>query len=170
MVSGLPGTGKSALAEGLATRLRMVHLAIDVVEEAMLAAGQPPGRTTGVAAYDVAGAVAAANLALGSDVCVDAVNDSELARETWRRSAARSGAALHFLLTSCADPHEHRRRLEGRRRPFTQVAEPTWADVQRRAQRYETWTDPHDVIDTMQPAAVALEAALKAVDRDRQRH
>jgi predicted kinase len=167
VVSGLPGTGKSAVAEGLAARLRMVHLAIDVVEEAMLTAGQARGWTTGVAAYEVAGSVAAANLALGNDVCVDAVNDSEPARDTWRRSAAQGSARLHFLVTACSDPREHRRRLEGRKRPFEQVAEPTWSDVQRRAEQYATWTDPYDLLDTMQPPAVVLQAALQAIGRDR---
>jgi predicted kinase len=145
----------------------MVHLAIDVVEEAMLAAGQPPGRTTGVAAYEVAGSVAAANLALGSDVCVDAVNDSELARG--RGVAQPPGAARRCASSSppVPTPREHRRRLEGRTRPFTFVVEPTWADVRRRAQHDEPWTDPHDVIDTMLSPAVALEAAVRAIGRHR---
>jgi predicted kinase len=39
VVSGLPGTGKSAVAEGLAARLKAVHLAIDPIEDALLDAG-----------------------------------------------------------------------------------------------------------------------------------
>jgi hypothetical protein len=47
------------------------------------------------------------------------------------------------------------------------VAEPTWSDVQRRAEQYATWTDPYDLLDTMQPPAVVLQAALQAIGRDR---
>src|SRR4051794_7903574 len=87
VVSGLPGTAKSAVAGVLARRLGAPHLSIDVVEEALLAAGCPSGWTTGVAAYEAVGALAAENLALGLPVVVDAVNDSDAARQTWRTAA-----------------------------------------------------------------------------------
>jgi len=93
VISGLPGTGKTAVAAGVAARLRAVHLSIDTVEDAMLGAGLAPGWQTGVAAYEATRAAAEQNLALGRDVVVDAVNDSEPARQTWRRAAERAAAA-----------------------------------------------------------------------------
>lgn len=88
VISGLPGIGKSAVASAVAQRLEAVHLSIDPVEDAMLGAGVQQGWTTGVAAYEAVRVMAENNLALGRCVVVDAVNDSEAARDTWRRAAA----------------------------------------------------------------------------------
>ncbi|WP_115923773.1 AAA family ATPase [Calidifontibacter indicus] len=83
-ISGLPGVGKSSIAAAVASRDGAVHLSIDPVEESILACGLPSGWQVGVAAYEAVGAMAEQNLRLGRDVVVDAVNDSEEARQTWR--------------------------------------------------------------------------------------
>ena len=135
VLSGLPGTGKSAVAAGLATRWGAVHVSIDPIEEALIGSGLPPGWQTGVAAYEAARAVAEQNLALGLTVVVDAVNDSEPARDTWRAAAAATGSDLVFVLLALEDAVEHRRRLETRVRGLQNVPEPSWDDVKARAAR-----------------------------------
>ena len=139
VISGVPGVGKSAVAAELATRLAAVHLSIDPVEDAMLAAGLPAGWQTGVAAYEATRACAELNLTQGRVVVVDAVNDSEPARSTWRAAADRTSAPLVFVLLTCRDEAEHRRRLEGRVRGFGRLPEPTWSDVVERLASYEPW-------------------------------
>jgi predicted kinase len=106
VISGLPGTGKSAVAAGLAARSGAVHLSVDTIEDALLGAGLLPGWQTGVAAYEAAGAVAEQNLALGLTVVVDAVNDSEPARGTWRTAAAATDSVLVFLRLDARRPVE----------------------------------------------------------------
>ncbi|WP_338016557.1 AAA family ATPase [Nesterenkonia muleiensis] len=148
MISGLPGTGKSAVAERAAAALSAVHVSIDAVEEALLASGVQRGWTAGVAAYEAARAVAETSLRAGTDVVVDAVNDSEPARETWRRAARGADAELHFVVLICSDNTAHQSRLVGRNRGFEQVGEPSWEAVVQRQHDYAPWTDPHMVIDT----------------------
>jgi predicted kinase len=141
VVSGLPGTGKTAVAAELAARLGTVHLSVDPIEDALLGAGLPPSWETGVAAYEAARAVAEQNLALGLTVVVDAVNDSEPARQTWRAASAASRVRLAFVLLTLDDVGEHRRRLEGRVRQLVHVREPSWGDVVARAAAYAPWAD-----------------------------
>jgi predicted kinase len=159
VISGLPGTGKSAVAAELAARLGAVHLSIDPVEDALLGAGLPRSWETGVAAYEAARVMAEQNLALGASVVVDAVNDSEPARETWRMAAARTRAELAFVLLALDDEPEHRRRLESRRRDLAHVPEPTWDEVTARAAAYAPWPDGTCLrVDARRPVdAVALE-------------
>lgn len=152
VLSGLPGVGKSVVASLVAARLRAVHLSIDSVEEAMLATGLPPGWTTGVAAYEAVRAAAESNLTLGRTVVVDAVNDSEPARETWLRAAASTVADVHWILLCSSDLEEHSRRLDGRDRGFSFVAEPSWDDVRERAESYPPWPRPHLRIDSVDRA------------------
>jgi predicted kinase len=141
VVSGLPGVGKTTVAAAVARSLDGVHVSVDVVEDALLRAGLPSGRATGVAAYEACAAVAEQNLELGRLVVADAVNDSDAARETWRRAARQAQARLHFAVLEPPTADEHRRRLVGRTRGLTHVPEPTWCEVRRRSAAYEAWTD-----------------------------
>jgi len=81
------------------------------------------------------------NLRLGHDVVVDAVNDSEEARQTWRTAASRTGSHIEFVHLVISDVQEHERRLRGRDRGLAYVGEPTWADVQRQRDDYAAWSD-----------------------------
>ena len=81
------------------------------------------------------------NLALGRSVVVDAVNDSEPARDTWRAASANAGTDLTFVLLTLDDEVEHRRRLESRLRALGHVPEPSWDEVTARAAAYAPWAD-----------------------------
>ena len=158
VLSGLPGTGKSAVAAGLAARCGAVHLSIDPIEDALLRAGLPPGWQTGVAAYEVARAAAEQNLALGLTVVVDAVNDSEPARDTWRAAAAATGSDLVFVVLELDDAVEHRRRLETRLRDLEHVPEPSWDDVTARAAAYAPWAEGECLrVDARRPVEELVE-------------
>jgi predicted kinase len=163
VVSGLPGTGKTAVARGVSERLGATHLSIDLVEDALLGAGLAPGWTTGVAAYEAVRSVAENNLTLGRSVVVDAVNDSEAARDTWRRASASTGVPVNFVLLTLSDVGEHRRRLEGRQRGLSHVPEPTWEQVQARAGSFEPWVDVHAAIDATVPLGDLVQEVLGLV-------
>ncbi len=136
-----PGTGKTTLAAAIARRLGAVHISVDAVEEGLLRAGLEPGWTTGVGAYEAVRAAAEQNLRLGHTVVVDAVNDSDAARDTWRQAVANARRGLRFVMLHPPEVDEHRRRLHHRQRPFSRVAEPTWEQVCERARMYAPWSD-----------------------------
>jgi predicted kinase len=102
-------------------------------------------------------AAAEQNLALGWNVVIDAVNDSEPARQTWRHAAERAAVALRFVVLTCSNPEEQRRRLESRRRGLRHLPEPTWDRVESRASTYEPWTDQHILVDTYAPLETVIE-------------
>lgn len=153
VISGLPGVGKTSVAEIVAARTGSVHLSIDAVEESILACGLPRGWHVGVAAYEAVGTMAELNLRLGRSVIVDAVNDSEEARQTWRAAAACNESRIDFVHLVISDALEHERRLTSRDRGLTHVGEPTWADVQRRRVDYAAWVDRHVEIDASSATA-----------------
>ena len=63
-------------------------------------------------------------------------------RETWRRAVASTDASLHWVMITCSDADEHRRRLEDRERGLRFINEPTWDDVRDSAEKYAPWTHP----------------------------
>jgi predicted kinase len=129
VVSGLPGTGKTTVGEAVARRTRAVWLSVDDIEDALLGVGLPSDWTTGVAAYEAVAAAASKNLSLGHVVIVDAVNDSEPARDTWRRAADAASAPVVFVLLTPPPERQHRARLEERTRHLAHQSEPSWEHV-----------------------------------------
>ncbi|HEY1389071.1 MAG TPA: AAA family ATPase, partial [Ktedonobacterales bacterium] len=83
VLSGLPGSGKSAIAELLAQRLRLPIFSVDPIESAIVKAGIARSFETGLAAYLVAATLADEQLKLGSSVIIDAVNAEEEGKDVW---------------------------------------------------------------------------------------
>ena len=157
--AGLPGSGKSTLAEGLSRILSIPLFSIDPIEAAMWRAGL--ARTqTGIAAYNVAVALADEQLRLGHSVIVDAVNPVEAARAAWRRLAAKRRADLKIIECVCAKASVHRERIEARVRNIDGMPETTWAQVQGRRAEYEAWTGERLILDTSVAAPATLLAEV----------
>jgi predicted kinase len=103
---------------------------------------------TGIAAYDVAIALADEHLRLKHSVIVDAVNPIEAPRAVWRSLAAKHRADLKIIECVCADETMHRSRVEARVRNIEGMPELTWARVQARKAEYQAWTDARLIVDT----------------------
>ncbi|SER93023.1 Predicted kinase [Propionibacterium cyclohexanicum] len=148
-MAGLPGTGKSHLAEQLADRIHAVLLSVDPIESAMARAGLWHNEATGMAAYYAAQEMAHANLSLGRDVIVDAANYLLRGRQIWTELADQQHTDLVFLLTVCSDPGEHRRRVAERYRALPGIPEVTWDDVVKRNLETQMWgSEPRLAVDT----------------------
>ena len=161
VVAGLPGSGKSTMAVDLGRALRCAVLGVDQAEAAMWRAGVSPSGPTHHAAYLVVGALAAEQLALGHDVIVDAVNGPEQARAQWRDLAGQTGAELRFIVVECRDDRVYRDRVARRSRSIEGFPEPTWEGVLRRRAQFPPWTDERLVIDSVNPRAANIQAALE---------
>ncbi|MGL5809189.1 MAG: AAA family ATPase [Nocardioides sp.] len=151
VMAGLPGSGKSAVAERVARALGCPILSVDPIEAAMWRAGVGRDQPTGLAAYLVAESLAREQLLLGHDVIVDAVNDVEPARRQWRSLAASVARPWGFVEVFCGDEHEHRRRLAGRQRDIDGFPEPTWESVLERRIGFADWSDDRVRVDSMRP-------------------
>ncbi|MFB7592255.1 AAA family ATPase [Streptomyces sp. NPDC056169] len=160
VMAGLPGAGKSSVAEALGRELAAPVVSVDPIEAAMWRAGVAREQPTGLAAYVVAEAVADGVLALGQTVIIDAVNAVEEAREQWRLLAARHGVPVAFIEVVCSDTAVHRRRLEGRSRGIEGFQEPTWEAVERRREEFAPWSDHRLVLDSVIDLPSNVAAAL----------
>jgi predicted kinase len=143
--SGLPGTGKTAIAWELARRLDGVYLRIDSIEQAIRDSGVVAGPPDD-AGYRVGYAVAADNLRLGLNVIADCVNPLNITREAWAAVAAQVGAIAVNVEIVCSNVQEHRRRVETRVADIPGLNLPTWDEVV--ARDYQTWVSKRIVIDT----------------------
>ena len=145
VIGGLPATGKTSLATGLARVLDATYVRIDTIERAIRDA-TAGSDTPGTAGYVVAYAIAEENLRLGRIVVADGVNPVAPTRTAWRSVAQRASVPLVEVELICSDPIEHRQRVERRRAGVAGSNPPTWSDVL--AMDYEPWAGDRVVIDT----------------------
>lgn len=159
ILAGLPGTGKSTLAQRLSRAQQAVYLRIDTIEQALREAGCP---IDGPEGYLVACRLAADNLRLGLRVVVDSVNPIAVTRAAYREVAARAGVPFVEIEVICSNAAEHRARVESRATDIAGLRLPTWEEVVGRA--YEPWDTAPLVIDTagqtVEQSVAALERAL----------
>lgn len=141
--AGLPASGKTTLAQQLASDLNAVYLRIDSIEQALrdLCDLQVEGE-----GYRLAYRIAADNLRLGSNVVADSCNPIELTRREWESVAEAESVEFINVEVVCSDPVEHRRRAESRASSVPNLSLPTWDDII--AREYHEWTVPPVRIDT----------------------
>jgi|GEM_PF-1486698 len=161
VMAGLPGSGKSTVAEGIASSLQAPVVSVDPIEAAMWESGLKK-LETGIAAYAVARAITAENLKRGLTVIVDAVNPVEAARDMWRTLSAEKNVPLAFIEVQCADEAVHRSRIEARVRNITGMSEVKWTKVLERRREYEPWNQERLKLDSShQNASALIRSALK---------
>lgn len=158
IVYGLPGSGKSTVAESLAAKLSIPHFSVDPIESAILKSGLPRSFETGLAAYLVAEALAGEQLKCGLSAIIDAVSGVQEARDMWHNLARTHNATL--VIIECVLAREvHKQRIEARVRNMHGIPEVSWEDVENR--EYVSWQEERLVLDT---AGAHEENMQKALD------
>ena len=168
-MAGLPGSGKSTIAEIVGERLGIPVVSVDPIESAILGAGIDSDQPTGLAAYLVAETLAESVLLTGQSIIIDAVNAVDPAREQWVKLAARHGDAVRFIEVVCSDQDLHRARLEARSRNLPHVTEPTWHAVEQSLDEYSEWSGDSGTVeritlDSVETISENVQRALTFLD------
>jgi predicted kinase len=161
VVGGVPGTGKSTVAEHAARIVHGAVIAKDVVEATLWRSGIGRDQRSGFAGYEVLSSLAEAQLRVGGSAVLDSVAAYDRLRDGWRELAERNGARFVGVECVCSDERVHRARVDGRERGIPGWYELTWADVEEVRSRYEPWRAEHLVLDAVRPFEENL-AALAA--------
>lgn len=139
--SGLPGTGKSTLAQKLGRATGALWVRIDDIETALANCDMETDDLAD-AGYAAAQAIAASALTQGFDVIADCVNPIVLTREAWCQIG--QGHDVLKVQIICSDIPVHRDRVEARHKAQPEC--PDWVKVENRG--YEIWTDADLTVDT----------------------
>ena len=159
-MSGLPGAGKSALADAIGRGLGATVLSVDPIEAALWQAGIARDEPTGVAAYQVADVLAREQIRLGGAVVIDAVNGVEIARAQWRSIAADFDVPLRVVEVVCSDVELHQSRVAGRVRDLPGFPELTWSYVLEAKAEFEPWIDERLTVDSADDLEANISRAL----------
>ncbi len=145
--TGLPGTGKSSVAEAVARRFGIPVFAKDWLEAVLLQNEFTPASKTSSLGYELLTTLARRQLMLGQSVILDSVASTESIRASWRELADEFGAQRRIIECVCADENLHRRRLVSRQRGIPGWHELTWEDVQTVRGYYVPWQEPRLILD-----------------------
>lgn len=164
IISGLPGSGKTTVAEGLAKKLNLPIFAVDPIESSIIKADIKRSFETGLAAYLVAETLAAEQLKLGMSVIIDAVSPVKEARDMWHNLSNKYGAQL--IIVECVlDNNLHKKRVESRVRNLHGIPELTWSDVENRRKEYLKWEEERLILDTASDPKKNLDKAIEYILR-----
>ena len=161
--SGLPGAGKSALAEAVGRKLCIPVFAKDWLEAVLLRSKLVPAeaeKQLGSIGYDLLTVLAERQLKLEQSVILDSVASTESIRNTWRALGKKYNANWRVIECICSDVSIHRARLEQRQRNIPGWHELQWSDVEFVQSYYVPWDEEHLILDSVNPVDQNILATL----------
>lgn len=167
MFSGLPGTGKSALADATGRRLGIPVFAADWLLGSLTPFGGRHLDGLLDIGTEMLTTLAFRQLTLGQSAILDHPAENPADRTRWRTLAEAAGAEFRVVVCVCSDQPLHRSRLERRERGIPGWHQGgNWSNVQRRLAEFPPWTaaDAPAASDVLTVDAVRpLEENLAAV-------
>ena len=162
--SGLPGTGKTALAEFTGRTCHVPVFSVAWVIGALSPFGLLDRANRGPVAYSALTMLAQRQLDLGQSAVLDGMCGQESVREEWGLLAERYGSLFLPIECICSDARLHRRRIEARDENIPGWPDPGWEHVQEMRGRYEAWSIPRLVIDSVNPLSANQDAVLRYLE------
>ena len=148
--SGLPGTGKSMLAEAMGKVTGIPVFAKDWLEATLIRSeliASNPNKPLGSAGYQLLTMLAERQLMMGQSVILDSVASTQSIRNAWRELAEQYQAEYRVIECICSDESLHRSRLNQRQRNILGWHELEWFEVERVKGYYSPWAEEHLVLD-----------------------
>jgi predicted kinase len=142
VVCGVPGTGKSTLADGIGRALGIPVFAIDWLMGALTPfGGRDRGPELGDIGYELATTLAYRQLLLGQSAVIDSPAEGVDERERWRTLAESFDAGFDVIHCVCGDEATHATRLATRVRGIAGWHDGgSWQVVKPRRDAWVPWT------------------------------
>ena len=168
VVSGLPGTGKSTLADAAGRRLGWPVFSMDWVLGALMPFGILGPDNVAPVAYTLLERLARRQLMLDQSAIVECPSNAlgHDSRDVWSELAAAYDASFRPIECGFSDLELHRTRVETRHRDIPGWPSTVqWDNVQRMRETYLPWGVEHLAVDAVDPADRNLDLALDFIGR-----
>ncbi len=162
--TGMPGTGKTSIAEAVAREFGIPVFAKDWLEATLIRCELKPaenGPPLGSTGYQLLTTLAERQLRLGQSVILDSVASTLSIRAEWRILAQTYQAAWRVIECICSDEAAQRDRLVGRQRGIPGWHELDWSEVERVKAYYAPWEEERLILDAVNLLEDNIAAALR---------
>ena len=154
VLTGLPGTGKSTVANYVASVLACPVFCKDQLEATLWRSGIDQKEKSGYAAYELLTTLAEEQLRHSQSAVLDSVATYARIRAGWFHLASEYGAVLRVIECLCTDTGIHRARLEQRQRGIRGWPEVAWEEIEQIRARYEPLDGDRLILDAVDPPDV----------------
>jgi predicted kinase len=162
--SGVPGVGKSTLADAVGRRLGIPVFAVDWQLGALTPFGGRHFDDQFGIGYESLTTLAVRQLSLGQSAILDAPFEEVRSRDRLRSLADRAGARFTVVHCVCSDTSLHRERLASRDRGIPGWHNPGhWPNAEKRLAAFPPWPGDVLTVDSVQPLEHGVEQVLSAV-------
>lgn len=145
LVCGLPGTGKSTLAEFIAEKLHLPLFSKDTLEASLVEHGVLNTDQLNGVGYTLLKNLVSEHLNRQTHVVLDFIGDKNRVNRFWPDLESNEILSIECV---CSDREEHRKRIETRDRNIKGWYELEWSDVELAKNRYQPLMDNNYVVDT----------------------
>lgn len=166
VVTGLPGTGKSTLADAIAASIGAPAFSGDWLMGALTPSRilVDVERSASLSVYEgLLRSLFTRQVILGQSAIVDCVVDDETI-ERWSGAVTELGGRLVTVECVCTDKQVHRSRVDGRVRGIPGWHEIDWNHVEFMRRELKPLHSPRLILDAVVPADVNLERALAHIE------
>lgn len=164
VLSGVPGSGKSSVAESVGRDLGAPVFSVDWLLGALTPFGGRHLDHTAEMAAELLTTLAFRQLASGQSAVLDSPGEDVDTRQRWISLAAAARARLRVVVCVCTDRGLHRTRVEDRRRDIPGWHDAAdWADVVNRLSQFAAWPTDALTVDTSQSLAACVREVLAYV-------
>lgn len=168
--SGVPGSGKSAVAEGVGAALDVPVFAVDWLLGALSPFGGRHRLDLLSIGAELLTTLAYRELVAGRSAIIDTTSEDAGSRARWESLAAAAAAVFVPVVCVCSDPALHRERVEGRQRGIPGWADAgDWLDVTSRLAAFPPWPGSVE-IDTVRPLDACVAQALDSISTAQRAH
>lgn len=145
IIGGLPGSGKTTIANALSKSIIAPVFTKDILEAAIVRRGLASSKDLKGAGYDLMSVLALSELKQGRSSILDCIASAERVKKYW---GALVREKTSYIECVCSDIDIHRERLESRQRDIPDWYELEWDDVMKIKEIYKPWSEERLVLDT----------------------
>jgi predicted kinase len=157
---GVPGSGKSAVAERVGAALNVPVFSLDWLLGALSPFGMRHRLDLMSIGAELLTTLAYRELFAGRSAVIDTTSEDPYSRARWESLATGAGATILPIVCVCRDPTLHRERVERRKRGIPGWADAgDWTDVTSRLATFPPWADAVE-IDTARPLDTCVNQLL----------
>ena len=160
VIGGIPGVGKSTLANALSKGLGIPVFSKDELEAAVARKGICSSKDMHGVGYEIMATLAKSQIANGNSAIFDFIASKSRVNDLWPQLL---NTDIKYIECICSNEDVHKERIQSRKRNIEGWYELTWEDVLSIKRNYQPLMSERLTIDSVNNLSTNIERAIEYV-------